>query len=128
MQFAFDSDHTNPYLPQNVRKNSIYYLGNHDSNTFIGFLKSLSKDKLNAVKSQLNTNAKSLTEIHFDAIKKMFDSKADMVILQIQDVLLQDEKSRMNYPGRPFGCWEYKMPKNYKNKFTKNIKRIETYI
>jgi len=36
-------------------------------------------------------------------------SKADLVILTMQDLLFQDSKARMNTPGKAFGQWKYKI-------------------
>ena len=35
--FAFDGNPNNPYLPKNVTKNSVAYVGTHDNNTAYGF-------------------------------------------------------------------------------------------
>ena len=52
-------------------------------------------------------------EIHLESIRKMLNSKSNAVIIQIQDLLMQGGKYRMNVPGQAAGCWEYKVPKNY---------------
>ena len=90
----------------------------------MGFLQSLSKEKLKKVKTLLNSNAKNLKKLHFDAISALFNSNVDVVILQTQDVLLQDSSARINYPGRLEDCWDYKMPSNYSKTFSKNMKKI----
>ena len=56
------------------------------------------------------------------SVKKMLDSKCKAVILQMQDYLLQNEKHKMNTPGKADGCWDYRVPSNYEKIFAKNIK------
>lgn len=124
LESAFDSDEKNVNLPQNVCENSIYYLGNHDNNTFIGFLQELDKNELQNVKKLLKSSAKTQKALCQAAIAALFASKADVVILQIQDVLLQDGSARMNVPGKSEGCWEYKLPHKYISAFQKNLKNI----
>ena len=57
-------------------------------------------------------------------MQKMLESKSDLVVVQIQDLLCQDGKSRMNVPGQAAGCWEYKMPKIYSKKVQKTLAKI----
>ena len=42
LQFAFDGDESNPYLPQNIRgHNWVVYTGTHDNSTTLGWWESL---------------------------------------------------------------------------------------
>lgn len=124
MQQAF-SDKDNEFLPDNVIKNSIYYLGTHDNNTFIGYLNSISKEELDKMKALLKIDADNNQELLIKTIKKMFESKSDTIILQAQDFLMQGEDSRMNVPGRAEDCWHYRMPKNYQKMIAKTIKVLD---
>ncbi len=112
------------YLPNNVKENTIYYLGTHDNNTFVGFLNSLNKQEKTEFLTLLNIRTKNNKKICLECINKMMESKGGTVILQMQDFLLQDEKFRMNVPGRAEDCWEYKVPNNYKKKFIKTLSKI----
>lgn len=124
LQFAFDGDKKNPYLPQNVCENSVYYLGTHDNNTFLGFLKDSSiETKLQIIK--MTKSEKEDKDILVGCIKKMLASKSKTIILQIQDFLMQDKSARMNIPGTAVGCWEYRVPESYKKRFAKTIKAID---
>ena len=124
LQFAFDTGLTNPHLPHNVSKNTIYYLGTHDNNTFIGFLNGLSFAELKTVCNLLNINLKPKREILISAINSMLASKSDIIILQAQDLLMQNEKFRMNIPGQAAHCWEYKLPINYKLRMKYTLSKI----
>ncbi|OZB83510.1 MAG: hypothetical protein B7X28_02075, partial [Halothiobacillus sp. 13-55-253] len=44
LQFAFDSDDDNPYLPANHHADSVVYTGTHDNDTTLGWWQSLSPD------------------------------------------------------------------------------------
>lgn len=122
LQMLFENE---KYIPQNANKKDIFYLGTHDNNTFIGFYKNLPLEKqkefCEKLKIHFNKNAK---QVLLNTLKLMQDSKNEMVILQIQDLLNQDEKCRMNIPGVAQNCWEYKVPKNYKNLISNTLNQI----
>ena len=124
LQFAFDTDEHNPHLPENVDQNTIYYLGTHDNNTFLGYLNNLDTKTKQRIKKYLKTPTNNNKEIMELCIKKMLSSKADTIILQIQDFLMQGEEHRINTPGQAFGCWEYRVPRNYKTLFSKNLHKF----
>lgn len=117
VQMIMETKQNLQYLPQNVPENCLYYLGTHDNSTFIGYLKKhiSKKDKAEFCKL-LEIKNKGNKHIHIECIKKMLASNANTIILQIQDLLLQGDKERMNTPGQAKGWWEYKVPKNYKKK------------
>ena len=122
LQFAHDKDST--YLPTNVDNNCIYYLGTHDNNTFVGFLDSLSdKDKLDFC-TLVGVDGKNNSEIAIECMKKILNTKTKYKIFAIQDLLLQDERYRMNVPGQADFCWDYKVPNNYKARMSKVLKQI----
>ena len=45
LQFAFDGDARNPYLPHNLETESIVYTGTHDNNTTFGWYEGLDVEK-----------------------------------------------------------------------------------
>ena len=104
---------------------SIYYLNTHDNNTYIGYLKSLSKAEKNEVCMMLDIKKQNDKKMLVSTIKKMISSASDVVILQIQDLLMQGEKFRMNTPGVQANCWEYRVPKNYKQKVLSTLNLIK---
>ena len=121
LQHAFDGNTKNPYLPINVEPNTVYYLGNHDNNTFIGFLKD-KKHKLDAARAFGFLDDIPNERFLVYCVNEMLKSNSNTVILQMQDFLMQDESQRTNIPGKARGCWEYRCPQNYKSQFQKNLK------
>lgn len=120
------ADNQNPeHYPQNVEENTIFYLGTHDNNTFIGFLTSLTDSKRKEFLQTTNIKDSSNEQVLIDCVNEMIKSKSKTIILQIQDSLLEGEESRMNMPGQAAGWWEYKVPKNYKKRIIKFLKRID---
>lgn len=109
MQFGFDGTHTNEHLPNNYPKNCVGYIGTHDNDTFIGFLKSASKETRVFVDTYLSSEQLCEKDVTRLAIENILASRADLVILTMQDLLFQDSKHRMNTPGKAFGQWKYRI-------------------
>lgn len=117
-QFAFDGNPKNPYYPHNYINNCVAYLGTHDNNTFVGFLKENSL-VLQQVKDYLKLPENSTYEQITDAaIFVLMNSVADLVVLSAQDLLYLDERYRMNTPGTIEGNWSFRLPDNC---FTKDL-------
>jgi 4-alpha-glucanotransferase len=53
----------------------------------------------------MNTDGK---EIHWDFIRTILASVAELAIAPMQDVLGKGSKARMNLPGRPGGNWRWR--------------------
>ena len=111
-QFAFDGNEKNLYFPHNYTSNCVCYLGTHDNNTFVGFLKEVPPQVLQQIKDYLRLPIESTYEqITKECAKVLACSKADLCVLNIQDLLCLDEKSRMNIPGVPTGNWKFRINK-----------------
>ncbi len=121
LQFAFNKPN-HEYLPKNVKENSICYLGTHDNNTYLGFLRTIEPEKKEKIFEYLNLPKMSDKKLVTQCVKQLLNSKSHTVVLQMQDYLMQNEKYKMNTPGKAEGSWEYRVPQNYKKRFTKNLK------
>jgi len=116
--FAFDGDKTNPYLPENIKENSVCYTGTHDNDTAAGYLLTLdAKEKAELLK-QMKTSLKELSlplpltgdeNICKALIAMCMACKSDYAIVPIQDILFLDNKSRMNRPGEASGNWTFRL-------------------
>ena len=107
LQFAFEGDATNGYLPHNVIKNCIYYTGTHDNNTVVGWYygeECSQKAKQHALE-YLKAEEHS---IHWDFIRAVFGSVADVAIVPLQDLFGFGSDARMNTPGTTLGNWEWR--------------------
>ena len=118
LEFAFDGNRKNPYLPHNYPKNCVVYGGTHDNDTLEGYYESLSPEQLDYAMEYCGVNKKRhLT----DAIIKLgYASVADTVIFQMQDILKKDNSARMNYPSTIGDNWRYRMKKG---EFTEKIQK-----
>ncbi|WP_182117074.1 4-alpha-glucanotransferase [Borrelia sp. A-FGy1] len=106
MQFAFDFDAKNPYLPHNYIRNCIVYTGIYDNNTTREFISSLDDKHKRYIFDYFNTDEDSVV---WDMIRGAMASVSDSVIIPMQDYLDLEGEFRMNIPGTVFNSWTFKM-------------------
>jgi 4-alpha-glucanotransferase len=110
LQFAFDSDETNAYLPHNYpHRNCVAYTGTHDNDTTVGWYFS---DRVSpAAKARLLRYARSRegSPVHWDLIRIALASVANLVITPLQDILGFGSDCRMNLPGTARGNWRWRV-------------------
>ncbi len=122
-QFAFDGNPKNNYFPHNYIDNCVAYIGTHDNNTFIGFLEEDIDNKTSLeIKKYLgqneNCNNNEVLEMLFSV---MLNSRAETVILTMQDILYLNAFYRMNTPSIVGGNWCFRLNNNYNSS---NIKEF----
>ncbi len=105
LQFAFDSDENNPFLPHNYVANTVVYTGTHDNDTTRGWFESLPPDRQETVLSHLGLAAKDGGDVAWELIRLAATSRAALAIVPLQDVLNLASSARMNVPGSTAGNW-----------------------
>jgi 4-alpha-glucanotransferase len=108
LQFAFDGNNRNKYLPHEHGKNSVLYLGTHDNDTTAGWYQSLPDWGKHQVRSYLRTSGE---DIAWDMIKKAYESTANALILTMQDILNLGSEARFNTPNTATGNWQWRVSK-----------------
>jgi 4-alpha-glucanotransferase len=106
LQFAFDSDAKNPYLPHHHVRNMVVYTGTHDNDTTVGWFWSLSEAHRERVRSYTCQDGH---DIAWDLIRMAWASVANLAIVPLQDVLMLDAAHRMNRPGVAEGNWRWRV-------------------
>lgn len=105
LQFAFDGNSDNPYLPHNHIENCVVYTGTHDNNTTLGWFQEQTEDTQQYICEYLHTN---LDNMPWALIEAAFASKANWAIVPMQDILSLDANHRMNIPGIATGNWRWR--------------------
>jgi 4-alpha-glucanotransferase len=105
LEFAFDSDDKNLYLPHNYERNCIVYTGTHDNDTVCGWLKSISAQ----TKNHLNAYAGKPIEKALDVIRIGMASTAQLCMIPMQDWLELDETARVNTPNTLGENWKWRL-------------------
>lgn len=106
LQFGFDSDLSDPFLPQNINENCVCYTGTHDNNTTIGWYNEASHFEKTLFENLIE-NPDNLSPA-LRLISAGMKSKADTVIIPIQDYMELNSQHRMNTPGKEYGNWEWR--------------------
>ena len=117
LQFAFGSDPQGPdFRPHNYPHERVAYTGTHDNDTTAGWWRSTgqgdstrSKEQVEAEKQfalrYLHSDGK---EIHWDMIRVLMASVADIVLTPLQDVIGLGSEARMNQPATTTGNWAWR--------------------
>ena len=106
LQFAFDGDPKNHFLPHNYRHNNVVYTGTHDNDTTVGWYRSLNAEGQDHVRTYTNTEGH---DIAWDLIRLAWASVANTAIVPVQDLLMLDTAGRMNRPGTATGNWGWRL-------------------
>lgn len=110
LEFAFDGNADNEYLPHNYKTpNCIVYAGTHDNETLAGYVEGRTEEELEPLYKYLNI--KTRQEIPDAIIRAGFASIAYLAIFQFQDILKLGNEARMNIPSTLGGNWCYKCKK-----------------
>ncbi len=106
LQFAFDGNEDNPYLPKNIEgENWVVYTGTHDNSTSISWWQNLDNNSKETIKDKYKFSGNpswSLIEIGMR-------TNANLFIAPIQDILSLDDSSRLNIPGTIKNNWKWKL-------------------
>lgn len=105
LQFAFDTDATNEFLPHNYERNCVVYTGTHDNDTTRGWFESRSPEVRSFVLKYLGTDGRN---IHWDFIRLALGSVANTAVVPLQDVFGLGTEARMNYPSQSSGNWTWR--------------------
>ena len=106
--FAFDGNTANEHLPHNFQTtNCIVYAGTHDNDTVVGYFRDKTEYQLAYLYEYLNISSKE--ELPDAFIRLAYSSIADVVILQMQDILKLGNEARMNLPSTVGRNWRWRL-------------------
>lgn len=116
LQFGFDSDVSNSFLPQNFETcDCIVYTGTHDNDTSVGWFLGdrLNDEQRRIVRSYANKNLHDPQGIHHDLMYLAQSSISKLCIFPLQDVLGFGNDCKMNSPGVPTGNWRWRCSEEF---------------
>ncbi len=121
LEFAFDHNgKDSDYLPHNIIKDCVAYIGTHDNETINGWLKNIDKEDRKYLFDYLNIDKKSA---RIGILKSLWASVSDTVIVQAQDILNVDK--RMNTPSTSGGNWQWRAKRG---SFNRSLARSLAYM
>jgi len=108
LQFAFDGNPDNPYLPNNIEgENWVVYTGTHDNSTSTSWWEYLD----NNIKTKINDDYKLSNNPSWNLMEIGMKTTANLFIAPIQDILSLDDSCRLNKPGTINNNWRWKLNK-----------------
>ncbi|MEX0844256.1 MAG: 4-alpha-glucanotransferase, partial [Balneolaceae bacterium] len=113
LQFAFDSDSTNSFLPHNYSQNCVVYSGTHDNDTTLGWYNTTNETERHRARTYTRSSGES---IHWEFVRLGMLSVADQAIFPLQDFMGLDSTHRMNIPGTSSGNWLWRYTQEMLNK------------
>lgn len=129
LEFAFYGMEDSGYLPHNHKENSVTYIGTHDNDTAVGWYNSLGRRDKTFAKRYMGLNKKEGAA--YGMIRTAYSSASKLVIIQMQDFLELDSKSRMNIPSTVGGGnWLWRLGEDAVSRgLAKKIRRMaRTYF
>jgi len=105
LQFAFDGDVNNAYLPHCHENDSVVYSGTHDNETTLGWYLGIDENTRADVNDYF---ACGEDDMPWPVIRATLSSVANMAVIPMQDLLALDNSARMNVPGVSKGNWAWK--------------------
>ncbi|PWU06333.1 MAG: 4-alpha-glucanotransferase [Verrucomicrobia bacterium] len=105
LQFAFDNNPKNAFLPHNLTKNLVAYSGTHDNDTTKGWFEKLPPAGKDQVRRYFRISG---NDIAWDFIHILYATTCDLVIITMQDLLNKGSEARLNFPGTSQGNWQWR--------------------
>jgi len=123
LQFAFGGDDTNPYLPEHIDECSVAYTGTHDNDTTLGWYLSMEPHVKAHLHEYLQDDEPEMPQA---LINLVMQTKSNLAIVPMQDILALGTDCRMNTPSTVVGNWSWRfqwsqLTKPLKQKFAEAI-------
>ena len=120
LQFAFDGNPDNPYLPENIKGNNwIVYTGTHDNPTSMGWWNELNDEMRYKISSRFN---KRITSPSWQLIEIGMSTDAKLFVAPLQDLLSLDNSNRFNKPGTIDNNWCWRLS-SFDSNLNQELKR-----
>lgn len=112
LQFGFgDNLPTSEHAPHNIDTNFVAYTGTHDNNTTRGWFMNEASNHMRKQVACYVGHPVTNDNIHVTFGRMAYASRAETVIIPIQDLLGLDHRARMNTPASSQGNWRWRMDK-----------------
>ncbi|MCC6203020.1 MAG: 4-alpha-glucanotransferase [Gammaproteobacteria bacterium] len=105
LQFGFDGNPANPYLPHNHVEQAVVYTGTHDNDTTLGWYLTLPEIARHELHEYLGNPAPTMPDT---LLRMAYASVCRLAMLPMQDVLGLGSEHRMNTPNTPTGNWRWR--------------------
>ena len=127
LEFGLDGPGNHEYLPHNYKTtNLVAYTGTHDNETLMGYLGGKTDKELEFALQYFDVESKE--DLPYAIIRALYASIADIVIVQMQDLLKLDNKARMNFPSTIGGNWQWRVTKEQYKELSEELLYQYSYL
>jgi len=113
LQFGFDGLPDNLHRPDVFPEESIAYTGTHDNDTVAGWWDTLGASTRAEVARYYQFGPEDpVGRVVWSLIEAAIASRSRVAVIPFQDLLVLDQRARMNDPARSVGNWEWRLPPN----------------
>lgn len=118
LQFAFDSDASNEFLPHNYDEALVAYTGTHDNDTLMGWwtdttstqnAEQIARAKAYCIEYLGLEEGYEAEQLPWKALESLMQSVARFVVTPVQDLLGLGADARMNTPGTTNDNWKWRL-------------------
>ncbi len=106
LQFAFDGDPNNEFLPRFYPENCAAYTGTHDNDTVVGWWQTADRETRDRARATLGFEGDEPSWPFIDAVWK---SQARLAVAPLQAFLELGPEARMNTPSTESGNWSWRL-------------------
>jgi 4-alpha-glucanotransferase len=107
LQFGFDGDAANPYLPANYKgQRWVVYTGTHDNATTLGWWRQLDGAGRERVAAAVGSPVQAPS---WQLAALALRSRAELAVVPLQDLLELGDEARFNTPGTAQGNWSWRL-------------------
>ncbi len=107
LQFAFDGNPSNPYLPENISGYKwIVYTGTHDNPTTVGWWDDITDDMRDRIIARDNN---IVNDPSWKLIKMGMQTESVLFVAPVQDILSFGNEARLNTPGTIADNWSWRL-------------------
>ena len=106
LQFAFDGNTENLYLPHNLKESLVLYTGTHDNDTTLGWYESSTEEIRGNFRNYLNVSGDAPS---WDLLRFAYRTISPLVVVPAQDLLSLGSEARLNEPGYAMGNWKWRL-------------------
>jgi len=107
LQFAFDGNTDNAYLPENYQGDRwVVYTGTHDNATCLGWWQDLAEDQRCQVGEKIG---QIIDAPGWQLLELALGSTAELAVVPLQDLLHLDDRARFNTPGTITDNWSWRL-------------------
>jgi 4-alpha-glucanotransferase len=113
LQFGFDGTPDNPHQPHTFPIECIAYTGTHDNQTVHGWWNDLDADTREKVAQYYQVSpTDDVGRVVWALVEAAMGSRAELAVIPMQDLLVLDDRARMNDPSVFVGNWSWRLPAN----------------